>query len=255
MWILNSWWRHQMETFSMLLAFCAGNSPVTGELPTQRPVMRSFDAFFHLRLNKWLSKKSWGWWFKMALCSLWRHCNVKGFSAIWSSIIHCNRNNIRMKCSSLAALVLVTRPTLERRKTLGQIRSINYLTWLSNLPTFEINMLNGTARNHRMAIPALACGVFFDEWEGFVFFNFFLHSKWNCEKWCLITKFEYHVHGMTTVRQGNDMQKYSLHLIFTFYLNRVTLVLVIFPFVVFRQKKIFNQSVLTPWLTGTWNCL
>ena len=37
-----SWWRHQMETFSVLLAFCAGNSPVTGEFPAQRPVMRCF---------------------------------------------------------------------------------------------------------------------------------------------------------------------------------------------------------------------
>ena len=24
------WWRHQMETFSALLAICVGNSPVTG---------------------------------------------------------------------------------------------------------------------------------------------------------------------------------------------------------------------------------
>ena len=58
-----SWWRHQMETFSALLAICAGNSPVTGEFPSQRPVMRSFDVFFDLRLNKWLSKQSWDWWF------------------------------------------------------------------------------------------------------------------------------------------------------------------------------------------------
>ena len=28
-----SWWRHQMETFSALLAICAGNSPVAGEFP------------------------------------------------------------------------------------------------------------------------------------------------------------------------------------------------------------------------------
>ena len=28
-----AWWRHQMETFSALLALCAGNSPVTGEFP------------------------------------------------------------------------------------------------------------------------------------------------------------------------------------------------------------------------------
>ena len=53
-----SWWRHQMETFSALLALCAWNSPVTGEFHTQRPVTRSFDVFFDLRLNKLLSKQS-----------------------------------------------------------------------------------------------------------------------------------------------------------------------------------------------------
>ena len=48
---LISWWRHQMETFSALLAMCAGNSPVPGEFAAQRPVTRSFDVFFVLRLN------------------------------------------------------------------------------------------------------------------------------------------------------------------------------------------------------------
>ena len=43
---------HQLETLSALLAFCVGNSPVTGEFPTQRPVTRSFDVFFELGLNK-----------------------------------------------------------------------------------------------------------------------------------------------------------------------------------------------------------
>ena len=49
-----------METFSASLALCEGNSPVTGEFPTQRPVARSFDVFFDLRLNKRLSKQWWG---------------------------------------------------------------------------------------------------------------------------------------------------------------------------------------------------
>ena len=52
------WWRHQMETFSALLALCAGNSLVPSEFPTQRPV----------------SKHSWGWWFEMPSRTL-RHCN------------------------------------------------------------------------------------------------------------------------------------------------------------------------------------
>ena len=50
-----------METFSALLAICAGNSPVPGEFPTQRPVTRSFDVYFDLRSDKRLSKQSWGW--------------------------------------------------------------------------------------------------------------------------------------------------------------------------------------------------
>ena len=69
------WWRHQMETFSALLALCAGNSPVTGEFPSQRPVTRNFDVFFDLRLNKRSSKQSWGWLFETPSRSLWRHCN------------------------------------------------------------------------------------------------------------------------------------------------------------------------------------
>ena len=52
-----------MATISALLAICAGNSPVPGEFPAQRPVTRNFDVFFDLRPNKPLSKQWWGWWF------------------------------------------------------------------------------------------------------------------------------------------------------------------------------------------------
>ena len=47
-----------------VLAICAGNSPVTGEFPTQRPVTRSFDVFLDLRLIKLLNKQWWGWCFR-----------------------------------------------------------------------------------------------------------------------------------------------------------------------------------------------
>ena len=70
-----------METFFMLLAICVGKSPVTGEFPAQRPVTRSLDVFFDLRLNKRLNKQSWGWWCQMSLCSLWRHCNAQAYSS------------------------------------------------------------------------------------------------------------------------------------------------------------------------------
>ena len=72
-----TWWRHQMETFSALLAICAGNSPVLGEFPTQRPVTRSFGIFFDLRLNKRLSKQAWGWWLEKLSRPLWRYRNAR----------------------------------------------------------------------------------------------------------------------------------------------------------------------------------
>ena len=75
-----SWWLHQMETFSALLDLCAGNSPVTGEFPTQRPMTRSFDVFFDLCLNKCLSNQSRGWWFEAPSRPSWRHGNVMIFT-------------------------------------------------------------------------------------------------------------------------------------------------------------------------------
>ena len=54
----------------------AGNSPVTGEFSSHRPVTRGFDVFFDLRLNRQLSKQSRRRWFETPSRSLWRHCNV-----------------------------------------------------------------------------------------------------------------------------------------------------------------------------------
>ena len=70
-----TWWRHPMETFSASLALCAGNSPIIGEFPPQKPVTRTFAVFFDRRLNERLSKQSWGWWFETPSRPLWRHNN------------------------------------------------------------------------------------------------------------------------------------------------------------------------------------
>ena len=60
-----------------------------GEFPTQRPVTRSFDVFFNLRLNKRLSKQPWGWWFETLSRPLWRHCNE--FKIMWHVITDANK--------------------------------------------------------------------------------------------------------------------------------------------------------------------
>ena len=56
----------------------------TGWFPLQRSVTRSFDVFFDLRLNKWLSKQPRCRWFETSLCSLWRHCYDKGVHLAYS---------------------------------------------------------------------------------------------------------------------------------------------------------------------------
>ena len=64
-------WKH----FLRYWALCEGNPPVNGGFPSQRPVTRSFDVFFVLRLNKLLRKQSRRRWFETPLRSLWFHCN------------------------------------------------------------------------------------------------------------------------------------------------------------------------------------
>ena len=77
-----------METFSTSLAVCVGNSPVISEFPAKRPMTQSFDVFFDLRLNKRLSKQSWGWWFDMSWSILQCHCNVIMLYALFY-LSHC----------------------------------------------------------------------------------------------------------------------------------------------------------------------
>ena len=64
-----------METFTALLALCAGNSPVTGKFPSQVPVTRSFDVFLGPHLSGRLNTHSGRQWFQTASRSLWRHCS------------------------------------------------------------------------------------------------------------------------------------------------------------------------------------
>ena len=61
----------------------------------------AFSVFFHLRLDNWLSKHSWCWWFETPSCSLWRHCNAlreyrpwnvpAKLQSVWSCCSHLRR--------------------------------------------------------------------------------------------------------------------------------------------------------------------
>ena len=129
-----SWWRHQMETFSALLALCAGNSPVPGEFPSQRPVTRSFDVFFDLRMNKLLSKQKWGCWFETPSCSLWRHWNVITTRGTYndtnyiSSLSHCYALSLKkIRLAYPISLITARSKMLSNNKLLITYKSMVYI--------------------------------------------------------------------------------------------------------------------------------
>ena len=100
-----AWWRHQMETFSALLALCAGNSPVTGAFPAQGPVTRSFDvSLICAWINSWVNNREWGWWFETPSRSLWRPCNESATYRRSRVAIHSvlARRSLRSTLSTLA---------------------------------------------------------------------------------------------------------------------------------------------------------
>ena len=68
-----------------------------GEFPTQRPVTRSFDVFFDMRLNKRLSKQPWGWWFEKLSWSLWRHGNDGMIMMFFKMAAEISRNLVALR--------------------------------------------------------------------------------------------------------------------------------------------------------------
>ena len=65
-----------METIFRFTGHLCGEFTGHRWIPSTKPVTRSFDIFFDLRLNKRLSKQWWGWWFETPSHRLRRHCIV-----------------------------------------------------------------------------------------------------------------------------------------------------------------------------------
>ena len=101
-----------METSSTLLALCAGNSPVTGEFPAQRPVTRSFDVSC---LNTRLCKQSWGWWFGTPSRSLWRHRNAE-YAVLSACMPRCTWWSYPLLTTPCSVINLFYRPTKFEKK-------------------------------------------------------------------------------------------------------------------------------------------
>ena len=116
---------------SMLLALCTGNSPVSVNSPSQRPVKRSFDVFSDLGLNKRLSKQSWDWWFEKLSRPLWRHCNQYIFRWVILGRVCCDLVPVDfiIKFTSLTSRQSYVHPftTETNLKNMGK-----YIKWMQN---------------------------------------------------------------------------------------------------------------------------
>ena len=64
-------WRHQRKHFPRYWPFVRG---IHQWIPLTKASDAELWCFSDLRLNKRLSKQSWGWWFETPSRSLWRHC-------------------------------------------------------------------------------------------------------------------------------------------------------------------------------------
>ena len=119
-----SWWRHQMETSSALLPLCGeftGHrwiplTTATGEFPSQRPVTRSFDVFFDLRLNKQLSKPSRPpvIWDAIALIMMTIQCSVKS-GELWQPFRYST-------CTFTATFIDLTNLPLDKMTAISQTK-------------------------------------------------------------------------------------------------------------------------------------
>ena len=94
------WWRHQMETFSALLAFVRWIHRSLW-FPRTKASNAELWCFFDLRLNKGWSKQWWSWWFEMPSHSLWCHCNDKPWPSRMIYISQTPGACLNIKISSL----------------------------------------------------------------------------------------------------------------------------------------------------------
>ena len=96
-----SWWRHQMETFSALLAFCAGNSPVPVNSPHKGQWRGALMfSLIYVWINAWVNNREAG--------DLRRHRGHYDVIVMLQSSFHKN-NKLSFNCA-LLFIILVLRP-------------------------------------------------------------------------------------------------------------------------------------------------
>ena len=125
-----------------------------GEFLTQRPVTRSFDVSFDLRLNKRLSKHTWGWWFETLSGPLWRQRNeqriqVKSKSkpSSWK-----RRRFLLTSCLIWLAIVTAQHPVLVLNRWLNSQLTQRFYN-PTETPVVMYNSKNASVNKHQLNNP------------------------------------------------------------------------------------------------------
>ena len=144
--------------------------------PVQRPVTRSFDVFFDLRLNKRLSKQSWGWWFEMLSRPLLRHHNASHILSSWA-------DHSQSGCCCASAF----RPRRHYVFGLSIRPSVRPKPEISSFDLYMGPLVHWTNRNRFTACPSVRPSV----QRGFQAFagECMEGLAWNFTCWCILTIF------------------------------------------------------------------
>ena len=165
-----------MKAFSALLAPCAGKSQITGDFPAQRPVMRSFDVFFHLRLNKQTSKQSRRRWFEALARSLWRHCNEDVYACVYVDVA---MPLLRLAFSgySLIYFIVSLDTFWTKSREAGIMRFINTFATLMVPVRTEFKTLMGNVRFRSLILQFPCHNLFWKNDQWFCFHTDYLFVK------------------------------------------------------------------------------
>ena len=103
-----AWWRQQMEKKILVSGHFCGEFTGHWWIPDTKPVLRSFGVFFHLRLNKRLSKQTSGRWFETPSHPLW--CQLHGIfherNLCWCEFVTVDTIP-RRSCSDLMCFLII----------------------------------------------------------------------------------------------------------------------------------------------------
>ena len=130
-----------MEAFSALLALCVGNTPVNGEFPLQRPVMRTLVFLWCVSIHAVKQTVEWSviWVYMMFM---WRHRND------WTIIVARNPSDATITSLTVQTVSLCNNPWSQFRWLQYNSSEFENSEYICNhTPHFSVCLVTHTCPN------------------------------------------------------------------------------------------------------------